>query len=67
MSETDFKQWISTQNMFSIRKNGKKYPNSNITRVLIVRNIPLCEYYSREDFSEGWWKKLKNQKLFYGL
>lgn len=67
MSETEFSEWLNSQNKFSTRKNGTTHPNSNITRVLIARNIPLCKYYKESDFSEGWWKKSKNQKLFYGL
>lgn len=67
MTETDFCEWINSQNKFSERKDGTKHPNSNITRVLVARKIPLCNYYNESDFSKSWWKKSKNQKLFYGL
>jgi hypothetical protein len=41
MSCDDFDMWISKQNLY--RKDGAK--NSNVTRVLMWRNIPLEKYY----------------------
>jgi hypothetical protein len=41
MSEKEFNIWISNQNLY--RKDGAK--NSNITRVLMWRSIPLEKYY----------------------
>lgn len=42
MSVDDFNLWISEQNLYN--KNGKR--NSNVTRVLSYRNIPIEEYYN---------------------
>lgn len=41
MSEEEFNNWISNQNLY--RKDGAR--NSNVTRVLTWRNIPLEIYY----------------------
>ena len=41
MSEEEFKNWISNQNLY--RKDGAK--NSNVTRVLMWRNVSLDNYY----------------------
>jgi hypothetical protein len=41
MSEEEFDLWISKQNLY--RKDGAR--NSNVTRALMWRNIPLEKYY----------------------
>lgn len=41
MSEEEFDLWISKQNLY--RKDGAR--NSNVTRTLMWRNIPLEKYY----------------------
>ena len=41
MSEEEFSNWILNQNLY--RKDGAK--NSNVTRVLMWRNISLENYY----------------------
>jgi len=41
MSEEEFNLWISKQNLY--RKDGAR--NSNVTRTLMWRNIPLEKYY----------------------
>ena len=41
MSEDDFNNWLSKQNLY--RKDGAKNPN--VTRVLMWRNISLEKYY----------------------
>lgn len=43
MNEAEFDIWISKQNLYA--KNGKL--NSNVTRVLIWRNIPIERYYPK--------------------
>lgn len=42
MNDEQFEQWISQQNLYA--KDGKR-KNSNVTRVLAWRNIPLEVYY----------------------
>jgi hypothetical protein len=42
MTQKDFEEWISKQKLFC--KDGKR-KNSNVTRALIWRNIPLDIYY----------------------
>ena len=41
MSEEEFDLWISKQNLY--RQDGAR--NSNVTRTLLWRNIPLEKYY----------------------
>ena len=41
MTEEEFNIWVSNQNLY--RKDGAK--NSNVTRVLMWRNISLENYY----------------------
>lgn len=44
MSDDEFEKWIHKQKMY--RKDGKK--NSNVTRVLAWRCIPIEQYYPKE-------------------
>ena len=41
MTEEEFNIWVSNQNLY--RKDGAK--NSNVTRVLMWRNISFEKYY----------------------
>lgn len=66
MESNEFWEWVYSCEKFTIIKTGKIRPNSNITRAMVARNIPLCDFYSKCDFSKNWFKSLKNRELFYG-
>lgn len=44
MSETEFKNWLNRQSLYC--SDGKR-KNSNVTRVLMWRNIPIDKYYNK--------------------
>ena len=66
MDNESFWNWVATCEKYTVLKNGKTRPNSNITRAMIAKNIPLKEYYSENDFSKNWFRLNKNKTLFYG-
>ena len=63
MTDNEFSVWLSRQSLF----NKNNSPNSNVTRALLARKIPLSRYYSYTDFSKSWHSKKNNKNLFYGL
>lgn len=67
MSDDEFHKWVGSQDLYSHRADGSKFPNSNVTRVLIARDIPLSNYYKESDYSNQWMRNSKNRKKFYGL
>ena len=50
-----------------LMKNGLIHPNSNVTRALVARGIPLSKYYKETDYSINWFRKAENRNKFRGL
>jgi len=68
MTEEDFWIWVYKQQKYRTQKNStKKCINPNITRAMIIRGIPLKEYYNLDDYNKSWLRRKNNKELFYGL
>lgn len=66
MTNEEFWEWVHKQKKYAITKIGQR-PNSNITKAMETKGIPLCEYYDITDFSADWAKKEKNLARYYGF
>ena len=67
MTDFQFWEWVKNQSKFTKVKGRKDRPNVNVTRAMVARGIPLCEYYSESDFSPTWFSKGENKTLFFGV
>lgn len=67
MSDSEFWDWVKKQTKFTKVNGRKDRPNVNVTRAMVAKGIPLCEYYSESDFSPTWFSKGDNKTLFYGV
>lgn len=66
MTDEEFWEWVHKQKKYAVTKIGQR-PNSNITKAMETKGIPLCEYYDITDFSKDWCQKEKNLVRFYGF
>lgn len=51
MSEQEFKEWLSKQNLVTKTKTGKDRINGNVTRAIQARNEPISKYFGPDDFT----------------